>query len=303
MLGAGVTATTVARAVSHARTRQLYGAAIGELGGVQSLLGAVIARALESVAVCRRTSWAVARAARSARHWTSLAKLLTPRLAEECVHDAGTVLGARSLMEDLPFARLRRAAPVLAIFDGSSQLQLDEIWRNVWTWADIAPLEPFALHAHLHQPVAFDAEGEDDGTLARSHPASELTTLERVVPDMGLRILGAAAQELGTLARGLRHAPQAIRFRVSDAAARLFGVSALAEATARCGGELLPAALALRIDEAAPLVTSALLEVGAALGATPTALGADLLELAANRSTHARACVAHFGELAGARPT
>jgi alkylation response protein AidB-like acyl-CoA dehydrogenase len=293
-IAASVAANAVARAVNHARERHLYGAPIGDLGGVQLLLGSTIARALEALAACRRTSWAVARAARSARHWTSLAKLLTPRLAEECVHDAGTVLGARSLMEDLPFARLRRAAPVLAIFDGSSQLQLDEIWRRVWTWADVSSLEPGALDAHVRTPVEFDALGEDDGGLDRAHPASELTMLDRSLPSMGLATLGAASQELGVLARGLRGSPQAIRFRVSDAATRLFGVAALAEATARIGSELLHHALALRAAEAAPHVAAALVEVGAALQAPRTALVPDLLALAVGRSDRAASCLARF---------
>jgi alkylation response protein AidB-like acyl-CoA dehydrogenase len=301
MLAAAVTTNTVARAVSHAHRRHLYGAPISNLGGVQLLVGRTIARALEALAACRRTAWGVARAARSARHWTSLAKLLAPRLAEECVHDVGTVLGARSLMEDLPFARLRRAAPVLAIFDGSSQLQLDEVWRRVWTWGDVASLERGALDAHLRRPVEFDALGEDDGAIDGAHPASELTMLHRALPGRGLATLAAAAQELGVLARGLRGAPQAIRFCVSDVAARLFGVAALAEATSRVRSELLHDALAVRVADAAPHVAVGLVEVGAALQAPRTALVPDLLALAVGHSSHAASCLARFFERVEAR--
>src|SRR6185295_11133304 len=105
-----------------------------ELAGVRMILARCFARACLATALSRRTARAVARWAVASRSLSCAAKLICPQLLEESVHDAGTLLGARSVLENLPFARLRRSTPVLAIFDGSSQLQLDELWRHTLTW-------------------------------------------------------------------------------------------------------------------------------------------------------------------------
>jgi alkylation response protein AidB-like acyl-CoA dehydrogenase len=286
-MAAGVATAAVAHGLRHARQRVLYGAPIVELDAVRALLGRIAARALEAAAATRRTARAVARAAMSARSWTSLAKLLIPRLAEECVQDAGTILGSRSLMEDLPFARLRRAAPVLAIFDGSSQLQLDESWRAVGGWTS----DPVDAWDHLRAPAPFDAHGEDDGTIARANPAAVLAMAAARLDDAGVRVLACGAMELVDIARVLRGAPQSVRFRVSDAAARLFGVASLAEAAIR-GGDLAKAAMSVRGAELGPRLAEAIIATSHALGRSRPAVVHDLVALAANVSEGELRCFA-----------
>lgn len=284
-MASGVAAACVAYAAEHARSRALYGAPIGEIPAVRVLLGRLVARALECAAACRRASRGVARAALSARAWTSMVKLLAPRLAEECVHDAGTLLGARSLMEDLPFARLRRAAPVLAIFDGSSQLQLDEIWRSVASWSG-APLDAWE---HLRARAPFDAHREDDGTIARASPPAVLAAASAALEDEALALVASAALELAALASDLRGAAQPLRFVASDAAARLFGIASLAEASVHVEGELARAALRSRLAELGPWLGGALVELSAGLGAPPPESTPELLVLARGASRdHAR---------------
>jgi alkylation response protein AidB-like acyl-CoA dehydrogenase len=278
-MGAGLAAACLARAVDHARGRVLYGAPIAGLAPVRALVGRIAARAIECAATCRRTARAVGRAALSARTWTSMAKLLAPRLAEENVQDTGTILGSRSLMADLPFGRTRRAAPVLAIFDGSSQLQLDEIWRSVGAWGG----DPADAWDHLRVRVPFSAHGEDDGAIARASPPATLAAASASLGDPSLALLARAAMELATSARSLRSAPQPIRFRTSDAAARLFGVASLAEAAARTRSPLLALALASRIAELGPWLAGALVEIGAAVSAAPSVAG-ELVGLAAHAS-------------------
>lgn len=280
-MGAGLAAACFAHASAHATSRVLYGAPIASLPAVRGLLGRILARALECAAACRRTSRAVARAALSARTWTSMTKLLAPRLAEECLHDAGTVLGARSLMEDLPFARLRRAAPVLAIFDGSSQLQLDEIWRAVARWTDA----PLSAWEHLRAEVPFDAHGEDDGTIARATPAATLRAAAAAWSDEPAAVLAQAAKDLAALAGDLRGAPQPVRFRTSDAAARLFGVASLAEQAVHTGSALARAAFRSRAAELGPWLAGALVEIAHGVGASPPATG-PLVALAAAAAEH-----------------
>lgn len=280
-MGAGVAAAAFAQAAAHASTRVLYAAPIASLPAVRVLLGRMLARALECTAACRRATRAVARAALSARTWTSMTKLLAPRLAEENVHDAGTVLGARSLMEDLPFARLRRATPVLAIFDGSSQLQLDEIWRTVARWTD----EPAFAWDHLRASVPFDAHGEDDGTIARATPAATLRAAAAILCDEPLGAIAQGAVDLAVLAGDLRGASQGVRFRTSEAASRLFGLAALAEACVHHDGELVRAALRARAADLGPWLAGALVAIAQGVGASPPET-AGLVALAAGAAEH-----------------
>jgi len=147
-MAVGASVAALAHALHHARTRTLYGAPIRELEAVQTLLVRITARCVVSAALARvaarnaQHAGRNPRAAMSARPWTSAAKLLCPQLLEANVSDAGTVLGARSLMRSHRFWRLRRDAPTLAIFDGSSQLQRDELWRHARRWTDLERSAP-----------------------------------------------------------------------------------------------------------------------------------------------------------------
>ncbi len=119
------------------------------------------------------------------------------------MHDAGTLLGARSLMP--PFSALRRDAPILAIFDGSSQLQKDELWRHAATWR--------AELAEATEPAPFDPWRDDDAVTALSP-----------------RTIGVeGAETIREAARGARGRPVAERFAISEAAAALYGLAALEE--------------------------------------------------------------------------
>ena len=143
-MATGAHAAVFQHAWTHAHDRTLYGAPIAELDAVQDLLTRSFRRLVTSVALSRHTARRVTAADPTARSWSCAAKLLCPQLLEESLHDCGTLLGTRSLLR--PFADLRRDAPILAIFDGSSQLMLDEMWRTVRTWpADTTPDAPLLI--------------------------------------------------------------------------------------------------------------------------------------------------------------
>jgi hypothetical protein len=167
-------------------------------------------------------------------------------------------------MNDLPFARLRRAAPVLAIFDGSSQLQLDELWRHAGGWRDGGSASEVrealaTLHAPDRRPFAADAD--DGDVLARTSPPSVLAALggEALAP------FAEAARAVTTAARALRGRPQGERFRASELAAMLAALSATLEARERTESDVVDAALALYAADAAPALAAGLVELGAAL--------------------------------------
>lgn len=284
MMAVGAHGAALAFALAHAKNRRLYGAPIAELGGVRKLIARIGARLVLAVALGRRTARSIAAYGTRARGLSSAAKLLCPELLERSVHDAGTLLGARSLMSDLPFGALRRSAPVLAIFDGSSQLQLDELWRHAAMWddarGDIAA-DRRAIWDERARP--FTVEAEDNGLLARLSPPAVLADAGVPAP------LADAARAVTRAARAGRGRPQEARFRASEAAGWIAGLAALAEALgeARARGrthdaQLLDACLGVALAEGAPIVGARLVELGQAFDDPSLAASAPaLLSLAA----------------------
>jgi hypothetical protein len=174
-------------------------------------------------------------------------------------------------MTDLPFARLRRSAPVLAIFDGSSQLQLDELWRHAAAWRAAGSLSrPRALEVLTRLRAAttgpFEPHADDAGETAETTPPAVLAAFAADVDAVELAPFATAATIVRDAAGAARQATQSVRFRVSDAAARLWTVAALVEA------------LVTAPDDAARRVLASTLALYAVETATP--LAATVVELA-----------------------
>ncbi len=268
MMAVGAHAIALAHAVAHAKERKLYGAPIAELGGVRRLVAAIASRLILAMALGRRAARTIAAFGAPGRALSSAAKLLCPDLLERSVHDAGTILGARSLFTDLPFARLRRAAPVLAIFDGSSQLQLDELWRHAGQWSDAEPTRKDLDVLWDERRRAFTSDLDDHGLVARLNPQATLHAFAR--HDLGPVV--DAAQSVGEAARSLRGMPQEIRFRASEAVAWVQGLATLVEArenarrTRAEDAALLHAALSVAVADVAPLIGARLVELATSLG-------------------------------------
>lgn len=135
-MSVGLAAQALTQALVHARGRRLYGAPIAEILAVQQTLGLAAAKLASAWALVREATRAVDAARPDAKAWTCAAKLYAPRVLEQLVALCGTVLGARSLLSAHPFSAVRRNAPLFAIFDGSAELQRDELWRYAATWRD-----------------------------------------------------------------------------------------------------------------------------------------------------------------------
>ncbi len=221
-MACGAMASAASHATSHALERHLYQAPIAMLPAVRTLVARCVARLVLGATMVRTSSRAVSRWAGSARAWSCATKWLVPVLLERNIHDAGTVLGARSLMEDLPFARLRRSTPLLAIFDGSSQLQLDELFRHVAMWEESKVSRDEArtqLFMTLAEP--FDPHRTDDAGV-----------LDALSPLLGSPPYRGIAQALVPLARDARKTVH-LRAPVSEVAAWLYAVNALDHGHAR----------------------------------------------------------------------
>ena len=269
----GPMATALSLALDHARARRLYGAPITELGGVRLLLGRSFARLVGGTALARRAARTVAKWAVPARGLSCAAKLVCPMLLEEIVADCGTLLGARSLMSDLPFARLRRSAPTLAIFDGSSQLQKDELWRHAAAWRAAGTLTKEDADAVLrtlgeNEQSAFNPYGDDEGEVSATSPCAMLAVLASSTPELELAPIASLATYVRDAAARMRGAPQEQRFRVSDAAATIYAVTALAEAYVLADGDIarpaIRAALALYLADTAGSLAAALVAIAPA---------------------------------------
>ncbi len=212
----GALAKAASLALEHAGTRHLYQGPISDLPAVRGLVARCVARLVLGTALVRTTAHAVSKWAGSARNWSCAAKWILPVLLERNVHDAGTVLGARSLMEDLPFARLRRSAPLLAIFDGSALLQLDELFRYVTFWEKSAADRLAARHALFAKADSpFDAHRTDDHGV-----------LDALSPINGEGPFARIAEVLIPFARDARRNVH-LRGPVSEIAAWLYAVNAL----------------------------------------------------------------------------
>ncbi len=246
-MATGAHASAVAQAWDHARERRLYGAPVSDLDGVRRLLCRSFARLSLGVATARFAARVAGRWGASARDWTCAAKLTCPALLEHSVNECGVVLGARSLTAETSFWRLRRDAPILGIFDGSSQLMLDELWRHVRTW-------PTTLCPPGRDPYAA-VEGFDPWAVdvAAGRAATPPARLDGP--------LGDAARRLVARAREARDSPQRVRFQISEAAAWLYGITALQDA-ARRGGEVEGAALRQAVADGAPALAGGLTALG-----------------------------------------
>ena len=224
-VAAGALAKSVWLALDHAHTRRLYNAPIAELAAVRGLVARAVARLALAMALVRMTVRIIDCSPAAAPMWTSASKWLVPMLLEHTIRDAGMVIGARSLLEDFPFARLRRSAPLLGIFDGSAQLQLDELARHVARWPldSPCPLNPDTAWKYLLEmgPLPFDANRQvDSATIASFTP-----THAGVVAAESSRAIGALARSLVPIATS-RRAHIETRHRVSECGAWLVAATA-----------------------------------------------------------------------------
>ncbi len=267
----GAAARALERGLRHAHERSLYGAEIAALDGVRQLLGAAAARTLAITALGRFAAHAVAEAPQGARAWSGAAKLVCTRGAENVVALVGTVLGARSLCEQFDFDDLRRNVCLLPIFDGSSQLQLDELWRVTSAWRRASTrAEPAALWSSAHG----DLRGAHDDARVQQNNVPALLADEPLLAEL--------AAWLGAHAGRLRGLGQAQKFEVSELVAALHTYAAVRAAMAVAPDRApLEAALAAVLAEDAPMLAASLLALAAS--SQDEALAARLLQLGARK--------------------
>ncbi len=198
-MSVGAHAAAFDLALGHARSRKLYGAPITELPGVRALISRSFGRLQVAIALARRAARGMSGG--GARDWSCAAKLLCPALLEESVHECGIVLGTRSLTRESPFWKLRRDAPILGIFDGSSQLMLDEMWRYARAWTHLPGALPEV--GEVVREVARRGRSLDQGArFAVSELAAWLYALD-AAGEWGAQVRADAGPRLAGLLTGL----------------------------------------------------------------------------------------------------
>ncbi len=114
-------------ALCYARTRDIYGQPIITLGAIGEHLVRMAALDVVVGAAAVKAGYAANCLGPSGSYFTAVAKYACCGLAEKAVGEGRLVLGARALLEDLPYARFVRDVTLYGVFDGTSHVMLDLI--------------------------------------------------------------------------------------------------------------------------------------------------------------------------------
>ncbi|MDW5324837.1 acyl-CoA dehydrogenase [Plantactinospora sp. KLBMP9567] len=126
-------------AVGYARRRDVYGAPIDTLGAIGEHLVRLAALDTVVAAMAVKAACAANLFGPGAGYFAAVAKLVCCRLAEEAVTEGRYVLGARALLEELPYARFVRDVLLYGVFDGTSHLMLDDLADRLPRFATSTP--------------------------------------------------------------------------------------------------------------------------------------------------------------------
>jgi hypothetical protein len=225
---------------TYASKRVLYGEAIVHKDAIaehllrmQALERAVACVALRAAAACTEYGQAAATL-------TAVAKLCACALAEEVVTEGAQVLGGRSLVEDLPYARIRRDVLLFSAFDGTRHVMLAELEgrleADAYRWKQGEPAGDTldaarAMYSSAPEPlVASVAKGGPPQALSLPEHLSALATLSGSVVLSFLPALATSLYEVVVALRtGGAWTDQAVRFEATELFALTHTLAALVE--------------------------------------------------------------------------
>lgn len=126
-LAAGCLARARDLACTYVRERNVYGKSIAHLGAVSDHLMKLEALDLLVSAIAVKAAMLLNSLGLAAAHYTCVAKVMACALAEEGVFHGQKILGARSLVRELPYERVVRDITLFGVFDGTSHVMLEEL--------------------------------------------------------------------------------------------------------------------------------------------------------------------------------
>lgn len=247
-LASGAVSGALELTLEHARTRDVYGGPIIGLGAINEHCTRMAALDVVIAALAVKASWTANRYGPAAGYFAAAAKYACCRLAEEAVTEGRHVLGARALLEDLPYARFVRDVLLYGVFDGTSHVMLNDLSQYLPGFAaskagsgggDVMhavyatkPRPIRSVVAHPWQPFAppLSARCADVLALSEDPAAARVAALAGQLDGM----VRAA------LAAGVWDADQALRFEAAAILAELEALLAAVELTvpevrSRCG--------------------------------------------------------------------
>jgi len=193
--------------------------------------------ALRAIAVCMsiKQTAMVNLLGHGASYYSTVAKFLCARLAEEAVGEGRRVLGARALLRTLPYARVDRDVTLIGIFDGSQHIMLQSLRRQLES-APAAERDTVELvrEAFGRPPRALVEVCRQPGVPVMPAVDAHLAALATLFGRVELAPLVRVASALAATVRSLRdraewRADQAAWFDAAEILCGLEGLTALAE--------------------------------------------------------------------------
>lgn len=237
-MAAGLARRATAIVSGYTQARAIYGPPILQLGAIADHLMHMRAIELAVAALALKAAAALNARGPAAGHYGAAAKYACCVLAEAAVAEGRVALGSRALLAGQPYHRLPAEAALLATFDGTTHLVLDQLaWRLAQLAAepghgDDAPAAMAAVYAAAPRSLLAAARS-GAGALAVA-PGPYLRRLAELPGALPLGPLAAVAEALTAVARGCRadgrwESDQGLRFALARLLALVEALVALAE--------------------------------------------------------------------------
>lgn len=130
-MGVGLAQAALDYAVRYARERQQFGQRISAFQAVQHMLADMAIQVETSRSITYRASRAADAKTKDATKLASIAKAWTSECAVKCALDAIQIHGGYGYTREYPVEKLLRDAKILQIFEGTTQIQKNEIAAGV----------------------------------------------------------------------------------------------------------------------------------------------------------------------------
>jgi alkylation response protein AidB-like acyl-CoA dehydrogenase len=238
-LASGAVSGALEVTLAHGRERNIYGSPIIALGAIAQHCTRMAALDVVVAALAVKATWLANLLGPAAGYFTAAAKYACCLLAEKAVDEGRRVLGARALLEELPYARFVRDVLLYGVFDGTSHVMLEDLSRYVPRLAEPAERGDAAATlraAYSAAPRTIRSTAEQPWQPYAPALHGRCLDLAEAVPDATTSRLVELADTLGAAVRAVRatgqwETDQAVRFEAAGAAAELEALLAAAELT------------------------------------------------------------------------
>jgi alkylation response protein AidB-like acyl-CoA dehydrogenase len=245
-LASGAVSGALDLTLDHARTRDIYGGPIVGLGAIADHCVRMAALDVVVAAMAVKAAWLANQFGSAAGYFAAAAKFACCRLAEEAVGEGRQVLGARALLEDLPYARFVRDVLLYGVFDGTSHLMLDDLsWylsRSATTGLKRGTLDTLRS-VYAAPPRSIRSTASQPWRPYAPALSARCADLVEATGDPAAQRLADLATTLTTVVRAARSAgtwdtDQSFRFRATAVLAELEALLAAVELTSTAARKL-----------------------------------------------------------------